>query len=247
MPGAGACRFSSAARSCRYCSGCVVRCRKPKFSSAARMRVRPAKSCGFWGALAAAGGGGVMTILNTTAFYFVNGYTPTYGSTALHLAPLGNFEVALVVAVTSFRTVAGVRGGIGPVRALADSAGQRAAGGRDGLSCADLAGCSTGFWPAARGRNLACRALCRLCRIAGAAGCRIDAAKGAKFGLCRDPVSVANGIFGSFTPAISTLLIQMTGNRASPALWLSAAAAVSLAAAFSIRHFVPKRALELPA
>jgi MHS family citrate/tricarballylate:H+ symporter-like MFS transporter len=58
-------------------------------------------------------------------------------------------------------------------------------------------------------------------------------------------LSVANGIFGSFTPAISTLLIQATGNRASPALWLSAAAAVSLMAALSLWRFVPKQNLQL--
>src|SRR6185437_12270963 len=37
--------------------------------------------------------GVMMTILNTVTFYFVNGYTPTFGSAALHLAPLGNFVV----------------------------------------------------------------------------------------------------------------------------------------------------------
>jgi hypothetical protein len=58
-------------------------------------------------------------------------------------------------------------------------------------------------------------------------------------------LSVANGIFGSFTPAISTLLIQATGNRASPALWLSAAAAVSLMAALSLWRLVPKQNLQL--
>jgi len=57
-------------------------------------------------------------------------------------------------------------------------------------------------------------------------------------------ISIANGIFGTFTPAISTLLIQMTDNRASPALWLSAAAAVSFIAAVSARRFAPKPVLQ---
>jgi len=47
-------------------------------------------------------------------------------------------------------------------------------------------------------------------------------------------LSLANGIFGTFTPFIVTLLISTTGNRASPALWLSAAAAVSVAASLSV-------------
>jgi MFS transporter, MHS family, citrate/tricarballylate:H+ symporter len=42
----------------------------------------------------------------------------------------------------------------------------------------------------------------------------------------------ATAIFGGFTPAICTYLIEATGNRAAPALWLSFAAAISLAAAF---------------
>jgi MHS family citrate/tricarballylate:H+ symporter-like MFS transporter len=42
----------------------------------------------------------------------------------------------------------------------------------------------------------------------------------------------ATAIFGGFTPAICTYLIELTTNRAAPALWLSLAAAISLAAAF---------------
>jgi TRAP-type C4-dicarboxylate transport system permease small subunit len=40
--------------------------------------------------------------------------------------------------------------------------------------------------------------------------------------------SLATAIFGGFTPALSTYLIESTGNKAAPAIWLSAAAAVSL-------------------
>jgi len=44
--------------------------------------------------------------------------------------------------------------------------------------------------------------------------------------------SLATALFGGFTPAISTLLVHATGNRAVPGLWLSAAAAISLTATF---------------
>jgi MFS family permease len=44
--------------------------------------------------------------------------------------------------------------------------------------------------------------------------------------------SLATAIFGGFTPAISTYLIHLTGNRAVPGLWLSFAAACGLVAAF---------------
>jgi hypothetical protein len=42
--------------------------------------------------------------------------------------------------------------------------------------------------------------------------------------------SLATGIFGGFTPAISTYLIHVTGNRAMPGVWLSLAAAMGLTA-----------------
>jgi MFS family permease len=41
----------------------------------------------------------------------------------------------------------------------------------------------------------------------------------------------ATAIFGGFTPAICTYLVEATDNRAAPALWLSLAAAISLTAA----------------
>jgi hypothetical protein len=42
--------------------------------------------------------------------------------------------------------------------------------------------------------------------------------------------SLATAIFGGFTPAISTYLIHLTGNRAIPGLWLSLAAACGFVA-----------------
>lgn len=46
--------------------------------------------------------------------------------------------------------------------------------------------------------------------------------------------SLATGVFGGFTPAISTYLIHATGNPASPGLWLSLAAIIAFTAAFFI-------------
>jgi MHS family citrate/tricarballylate:H+ symporter-like MFS transporter len=36
--------------------------------------------------------------------------------------------------------------------------------------------------------------------------------------------SLATAVFGGFTPAVSTLLVQVTGDKASPAYWLMFAA-----------------------
>jgi MFS family permease len=42
--------------------------------------------------------------------------------------------------------------------------------------------------------------------------------------------SLATALFGGFTPAISTWLIHVTGNKAAPGLWMSAAAVCGLVA-----------------
>src|SRR5258708_38210435 len=58
--------------------------------------------------------------------------------------------------------------------------------------------------------------------------------------------SLATALFGGFTPAISTALIEYTGNRAVAGVWLSFAAACGLAAAlmagrerFAARQMAP--------
>ena len=52
--------------------------------------------------------------------------------------------------------------------------------------------------------------------------------------------SLATGIFGGFTPAVSTYLIHVTGNRAMPGLWLSLAGLMGLTATLILTssHFV---------
>jgi MHS family citrate/tricarballylate:H+ symporter-like MFS transporter len=42
--------------------------------------------------------------------------------------------------------------------------------------------------------------------------------------------SLATALFGGFTPAVSTWLIEATGDKAAPAFWMSFAAACGLAA-----------------
>jgi MHS family citrate/tricarballylate:H+ symporter-like MFS transporter len=42
--------------------------------------------------------------------------------------------------------------------------------------------------------------------------------------------SLATAVFGGMTPAVSTYLIEMTGDKAAPGYWMSLAAACSLAA-----------------
>jgi MFS family permease len=56
--------------------------------------------------------------------------------------------------------------------------------------------------------------------------------------------SMATAIFGGFTPAICTYLINQTKNQAMPGIWLSFAAAMGLTAALITRH---KRETRSPA
>jgi MFS family permease len=171
-----------------------------------------------------------MTVLNTTAFYFVNGYTPTYGSSALHLAPLGNFEVGFALAVTSFVLL--------PVfGAASDRVGRWPILFASALLVVTTAYPALSWLVAAPGFG-------RLLTVEVWLAILYAAYAGALVPLIAETMpekvrssgyaiilSLANGVFGSFTPAIATLLIASTGNRASPALWLSLTAAVSLTAA----------------
>jgi len=46
--------------------------------------------------------------------------------------------------------------------------------------------------------------------------------------------SLATALFGGFTPAISTWLIETTGDKAAPAYWLSVAAVCGLGATLAL-------------
>ena len=54
--------------------------------------------------------------------------------------------------------------------------------------------------------------------------------------------SLATALFGGFTPAVSTYLIEATGNKAAPGLWMSFAAVCSLVATMLIYRRGPARA-----
>ena len=55
--------------------------------------------------------------------------------------------------------------------------------------------------------------------------------------------SLATALFGGLTPLVSTYLIEMTNNRAAPALWLSVAAAISLAGVAASRKTAVARSM----
>src|SRR5215510_1013687 len=180
--------------------------------------------------------GVMLTILNTTMFYFVNTYTPTYGMRALQLEPLGTFMVALVVGTVSFillpiggivsdrlgrfPTLVGV-----PALVLATSyfsmAWLDAAPSFERLLLVEL-------WLAALYAMYAGTLVPFLTEIIP------GKARSSGYSII---LSLANGLFGSFTPAIATFMIEMTQDRASPAIWLSACAALSLLGSLAAWQF----------
>src|SRR5262245_2147882 len=180
--------------------------------------------------------GVTLTILNTVMFYFVNTYTPTYGMRALQLDPLGTFIVALVVGTVSFillpvggmisdrigrfPTLVGV-----PALVLATSyfamAWLDAAPSFERLLAVEL-------WLAALYAFYAGTLVPLLTEIIP------GRARSSGYSVI---LSLANGLFGSFTPAIATFMIEMTQDRASPAIWLSACAALSLLGSLAAWQF----------
>jgi hypothetical protein len=57
-------------------------------------------------------------------------------------------------------------------------------------------------------------------------------------------LSLANGIFGSLTPFIATVLIEITDDRASPALWLSACAVLSLLGSLALWRYMVRPSVQ---
>ncbi|MGI4939866.1 MAG: MFS transporter [Janthinobacterium lividum] len=171
--------------------------------------------------------GMAMSVLTTTTFYLITAYTPTYGREALHLDAFGVLVVTLIVGFSNFVWL--------PIGgAISDRIGRYPL-----LFLIPVATIVTAYpclvWlvgAASFGKLLAVTllfssffglyngAMIPLLAEIMPAQVRISG-----FSLA---FSLATAVFGGFTPLVSTALIQATGNRASPALWLSFAAVVSL-------------------
>jgi MHS family citrate/tricarballylate:H+ symporter-like MFS transporter len=54
--------------------------------------------------------------------------------------------------------------------------------------------------------------------------------------------SLATALFGGFTAAVATYLIHITGDKAAPAMWMSAAAAAGLGATLYLYRKQPDAA-----
>jgi metabolite-proton symporter len=177
--------------------------------------------------------GMMLSTMTTVCFYLVTTYTPTFGSTVLHLPPQSTLIVTLCVGACNLLVL--------PLSgALSDRIGRRPI----------LIGCTVAAlvtaYPAllwlvsapSFGRLLGVE-LWLAAMYAGYNGAmavylteimpvemRISG-----FSLA---YSLATALFGGFTPAICTYLIRVTGNRAVPGLWMSFAAICGLSAALTL-------------
>jgi len=173
--------------------------------------------------------GAMLVTMTTVSFYLITAYTPTFGREVLHLASVDNLTVTLCVGASNLFWL--------PVMgALSDRIGRRP----QLVACTMLALLTA--YPAmlwlvsapSFGRLLAV-GLWLSFIYGGYNGAMVvwlteimpADVRTAGFSLA---YSLATAIFGGFTPAINTLLIQATGNRAVPGLWLSFAAMCGLAA-----------------
>ena len=178
--------------------------------------------------------GTLMVTMTTVSFYMITAYTPTFGSAVLHLTSGDSLIVTLCVGASNLMWL--------PISgALSDRIGRRPL----------LVGCTLLMIATAYPAMLWLvdePTFWKLLAVELWFSFLYGSYNGAMVVFLTEimPVevrttgfsfaySLAAALFGGFTPAISTYLIQTTSNRAVPGLWLSFAAVCGLLAALVAR------------
>jgi MFS family permease len=178
--------------------------------------------------------GTFMVTMTTVSFYMITAYTPTFGNSVLRLASSDSLIVTLCVGASNLFWL--------PIMgALSDRVGRRPL----------LFGCTILMLITAYPAMLWLvrePSFARLLTVELWLSFIYGSYNGAMVVFLTEimPVevrtsgfalaySLATAIFGGFTPALSTYLIHISGNRAIPGLWLSFAAACGLAATLFAR------------
>jgi MFS family permease len=178
--------------------------------------------------------GTLMVTTTTVSFYMITAYTPTFGSSVLHLAALDGLVVTLCIGASNLFWL--------PVMgALSDRIGRRPL----------LFACTVLMLVTAYPAMLwlvHAPSFSRLLAVELWLSFIYGSYNGAMVVFLTEimPVdvrtagfalaySLATAVFGGFTPAISTYLIHATQNPAVPGLWLSAAAVCGLVGAYFAR------------
>jgi MFS family permease len=178
--------------------------------------------------------GTMMVTMTTVSFYMITAYTPTFGSSVLHLAPMDSLVVTLCVGASNLFWL--------PIMgSLSDRVGRRPL----------LFGCTILMLVSAYPAMVWLvqeASFSRLLAVELWLSFIYGSYNGAMVVFLTEimPIevrtsgfalaySLATAIFGGFTPAISTYLIHATHNPAVPGLWLSAAALLGLIGAYFAR------------
>jgi MFS family permease len=178
--------------------------------------------------------GTMMVTMTTVSFYMITAYTPTFGSSVLHLAAMDSLVVTLCVGASNLFWL--------PIMgSLSDRVGRRPL----------LFACTILMLVSAYPAMLWLvheASFSRLLIVELWLSFIYGSYNGAMVVFLTEimPVevrtsgfalaySLATAIFGGFTPAVSTFLIHATHNPAVPGLWLSAAALLGLIGAYFAR------------
>jgi metabolite-proton symporter len=179
-------------------------------------------------------GGMFMATMTTVFFYMITAYTPTYGTTILKLPATDTFLVTLCVGMMNFILLP-------TMGALSDRVGRAPL-----LIGASVLAVLTGYpalhWLVSE------PSLSRLLTVQIYFAIVYSTYNGAMIVFLTElmPRQVrttgfslaygfATALFGGFTPAISTYLIKLSGDRAIPGAWLSLAAIMGLLATLAMR------------
>jgi MFS transporter, MHS family, citrate/tricarballylate:H+ symporter len=171
--------------------------------------------------------GMMVAVLTTTTFYFVTVYTPTFGRNVLKLTSQDALVVTLLVAVTNF--IWNPVGG-----AVSDRVGRKPV--LLTIACLSL----VTAYPALHWL-VAAPTFGKLLAVEMMFSFYFGVYSGTMLGALVEVVpkhvrttcfslafALAAGLFGTFTPFASTWLIENTGDKASPGLWLMCAAVLGI-------------------
>jgi len=178
--------------------------------------------------------GMMLSTMTTVCFYLITAYTPTFGRTILHLENTGVQLVILCVGVSNFFWL--------PVMgSVSDRVGRRR------ILAIFAALTLLTAYPALYWLSQA-PSVSRLLTVELWLSFMFGSYNGAMVPFLVEIMpanirttgfsvafSLATAIFGGFTPAICTYLIEVTGNKAIPGLWLSFAAILALIAVSRLR------------
>ena len=177
--------------------------------------------------------GAMLVMMTTVSFYLITVYTPTFGREVLKLKTSDALAVTFAVGLSNFVCL--------PLMgAVSDRIGRRSV-----LVAFAALAVLTAYpaiaWLAVApsfGRMLAVElwlsflyASYNGAMVAALTEVVPAAVRTSGFSLA---YSLATALFGGFTPAVSEGLIKLTADKAAPGLWMTAAAAVSLAATLTL-------------